>query len=325
MTNLFAFALLQLLAGGGEDPKPEPVRIDCRSEARLRGTEILLRDVADVTSVDKGLAERLADVSFGKRPAPGSFRALTREEIEKRLLALGLGTDRVLLLGSREIGLVPVFVPMQAKDLLEAADGVMSAALATEQAAGEVTFEAGAVAPIQVPPGRRSLDLRPTLRGGRFEIASAIVDVQILVDDEPWKTVPIAYRLRRFVEAVVVEKAIPKGQPFSDDNVSVRRIEAPSAAMPLLGKLAALEGKVAARNLTANRPLLASDLTGPAVVWRGDIVTLVSETGRVKLATKARADQEGPVGARILVTNLGSGKVLSAIVLGPGVVTATSR
>lgn len=325
MTIFFTLALLSCGTGCGEDPKPEPVRLECRSEAQVRGAEVLLRDIAEITTADKALATRLADISFGKRPAAGFFRALTREEIERRLVELGLALDRFALVGAREVALVPVFTLLQPKDVLEVADGIMRSAVASEANPGDIEFEAGPTVAVQVPPGRRTFDLAGSLRGGRLDLASAIVDVKVVIDGEAWKTLTLSYRLRRFVHAVVVERPIQKGQPFADDNVALKRIEAQNSSLTLVSRFDLLEGKVAARNLTPNRPLTPADVTGPAVVWRGEIVTLVSDSGRIKLATKARADQDGAAGARILVTNLASGKVLQATVVGPGVVTAGAR
>ena len=307
--------LTLLLAFGGGDE----IRLELRPEIMVRGIEVQLRDFADVTCTDAELRDRIGRVSIGKRPALGNTRVVTREELGQRLLAAGVATDRVHVFGAREVSLVPAFALLQAREVLEAADGVLRAALALE-ADADIEAEAGSLAIQHVPPGRTGYDLSAEVRNGRLEAKSAIVDVRVLVDGEPWKTIPVPYKLRRYRQALVVTAPVPRGQPLTAENVTLKRVEVQLGNALFVDSPEAVTGMVSARNLTANRLLQPQDVAAPAVVRRGDLVTIVSQKGRVKVATKGIAEQDGAVGTLVAVRNLTSQRVLAAVVQGHGVV-----
>ena len=102
-TTLTLLALL----GGGEGDKAKAVRVICKADADIRGTEVLLRDLAEVSTPDDDLTARLLRISFGRRPAYGFSRVLSRRDILRGALASGA---LVPLLEDFETPPVPVHV-----------------------------------------------------------------------------------------------------------------------------------------------------------------------------------------------------------------------
>jgi len=304
--------------GGGDDDKDKTVVVQCKADAQVRGTDILLRDVAEIRTHDPELTQRLLEVTFGKRPAFGFNRVLSRQDITMRLLREGLQSGILEVSGARETVLHPAVTRVLGQDILDAADAVLAAAIEVDPEA-DVEFEpTGSLRALLVPPGRVSMDLSAKLRDGVLHHTSAVVEVSILVDHEPFKVVRVPYRLHRFHRVLVATKAIDQGESLGEENLALRRVEAPAATTPFLNDFDAVRQKVAARKLQAGAKLSLRLISDPAVIYNGDQINLVAIHGRVRVAARGIALQDGAVGQRIQVRNLSSSKVMQATVHGTG-------
>lgn len=320
ITTTLLLALLQAPGDGPQAPPAPEVRILCRPEAQVRGTDILLGDVADIACSDLALASRLAEIRVAARPAFGFTRLVTQHDVLQWAIQAGLGGDSIRLLGARETVVHALVTVLEPDELRAIADPVLRAALSYEQS--EIEFELSApMQRLRVPPGRRALDVRGVLRDGRIAPGSAIVDLVVFVDGKEWGKQAVHYRLRRFVDVLVVSRPIARGAILGEHNLETRRVESAATSSPFLGAIDAVAGKVAARDMRANEKLTLSHLANPAVIRRGDPVSLVSIKGRIKVAARAVAETDGAVGDRIQVVSLASGQRVQAQVEGPGVVS----
>jgi flagella basal body P-ring formation protein FlgA len=232
----------------------------------------------------------------------------------------GLPAASLQLAGAKEIVVQPLTMVLKPSDVTEAAEPVLLAALGHESH-GDIEHEL--VAPLKaerVPPGRRSFDLRAQLHDGRVSYNSATIDVAVLVDGEVYKTLSVPYRLRRFGQIVVARKPIRRGAPLDEENVEVRRMEAAMGTSMLVTALAAVENKVAARDIQGGQSLRLGDVAEPALIRKGAPVSLVSSSGRVKVTTRAIALGDAPIGGRVAVQSLTSQQVVQGVVRGVGVV-----
>jgi flagellar basal body P-ring formation protein FlgA len=78
-------------------------------------------------------------------------------------------------------------------------------------------------------------------------------------------------------------------------------------------------GQTARRNLDAERPLRASDFGPTMIVRRGQPVTLLFESGGLRLTMRGRALADAASGQSVRVTNLASNRVVEAIAEAEGV------
>ncbi len=323
LTTLTTTLLCLTPQHAGDEPKPPAapeVRILCRTEAQVRGADILLGDVAEIASTELALASRLNEIRVAARPAFGFTRLVTQQDVLQWAIQTGLPGDSIKLLGARETVVHALVTVLEPDELRAISDPVLRAALTHE--AGEIEFELSSpMQRLRVPPGRRSLDVRAVLRDGRIGAGSAIVDLLVFVDGKEWSKHAVHYRLRRFVDVLVVSRPIARGALLGDHNLEQRRVESAASASPFLGAIDAVAGKVAARDMRANEKLTLAHLANPAVIRRGDPVSLVSMKGRIKVAARAVAESDGAVGDRVQVVSLASGQRVQARVEGPGVVS----
>lgn len=81
---------------------------------------------------------------------------------------------------------------------------------------------------------------------------------------------------------------------------------------------AAVVGMAARRALRPGAPLREFDIEAPTVVSRGEIVSLVFQSGALTLAARARAMEDGAEGDLIRFVNLQSNRTVEAVAEGPG-------
>ncbi len=312
---------------GAQDPgnDPEPVvRITLQRETDLVGRSVLVRDLAEVSADDDELRARVGDLEIAPRPAEGFARTFRRTDVERRLVEAGLPRDAFTLRGAEATLARPKTTLLAAEKLLEVANGIARAWIAREPAA-DVEFEPlGRVPATAVPPGRTGVQLRGKVQPAHAERDSGMrltIDLEILVDGEAWRTLPVHFRLRRFATVWTPVRGARAGEFLTDVELTEQRVEVPPNA-PAGGYATHEEllGRVARVDLRAGRPIRNADLGEPAVVHRSDPVRLVSQRGTIRVAVKAVALEDGAAGDRIRVQNLATGHSVQAVVQGPGLV-----
>jgi flagella basal body P-ring formation protein FlgA len=339
MTTIPWLLMLAMFAGGEETrggqpakvppkvpvatPKvgaPTAIEVRCLSQALVRGVDVRLRDVAEIHCTDPTLAQRLGDVSFGRRPARGFNRALPQMGIRAQLAAEGVAPDQLSLTGAAETIVQSLSTAVQPAELIDVAQPILRAALELEPTS-DIEFElSGKLEMVEAPPGRRSFDLRGRLRGNKLAPTNAVVEVAVMVDDEEFKVVPVTYRLRRFATTVFVVEPLRRDAALAAEFLEERRTEiTPGAETLHVSSLAAVAGKVAARDLRRGQTLRVTDLALPAVVRTGDPVSVAVRRGGSLVTLKCIARSSGAVGARVDVVTR-TGRVLRGIVEGPGLV-----
>jgi flagella basal body P-ring formation protein FlgA len=302
-------------------PQHSTVEVRCRSQALVRGVDVRLHDVAEVIADDPALAQRLGEVSFGRRPARGFNRVLPQSGVASQLALEGLAPEQVRLTGAAETIVQSVHANVPPSELIEVAEPILRAAIELE-AERDIEFELGTkLAAIEVPPGRASFDLRGRLRGNTLQASSALVEVAVVVDGEEFKVVALPYRLKRYAKALVVSEPVRRETPLGAHVLEERRIEiAPGAQTTHVADVAAVTGTVAARDLRRGQVLRLGDLAQPAVIRPKDPVVVVIARGRVQVTTKGLALGNAARGERVDVVTA-AGRVLQGIAQGASLVT----
>lgn len=82
-----------------------------------------------------------------------------------------------------------------------------------------------------------------------------------------------------------------------------------------------LIGQTPKRGLSALKPLVASDVTAPMIIKKGDLVTMTLQSDIMMLTTQGRAMENGAAGDVVKVMNTSSKQTIDAVVTGPQAVT----
>lgn len=118
-------------------------------------------------------------------------------------------------------------------------------------------------------------------------------------------------------EIAVLNRDVPRGEVITAMDVAFASLSE-AAGRDALTDPEALIGKTAKRPLRAGAALRAGDVMDTPAVKRGEVVTLIYESGGLRLSLRGRALADGAVGSMVRVANIQTNKVLEAIVDGQG-------
>jgi len=314
---LFAFA--QAPAPQGEPaPKAAAFEIELRANALVRGLDLRLSDLAEITPAGED-AQLVGAIKLGQAPMPGVVRTFTRHEFLQALVANGYSPASFKIRGAVESTVQSMVVAIGQTEFVDAAKNVLDAVLLQE--GGDVEVELAAPIRIQqVQPGRKSQDLRARVRGGTTNPASAVVDVDVLVDGEVAKTVPVQWKLTRFHLVLKASQSIAAGIPIGPENCVVSRERVSQTTGLYLTSLEQATGLISKRSLQPNQLVMLTDVGQPAIVHRGDIVTVVLTKGRVKIETRGIANNDAGRGETVTVTSASSRSQLTGVAEASGTV-----
>jgi flagella basal body P-ring formation protein FlgA len=295
-----------------------PFELRLRPAAAVRGLDVTLGELCEVAPHSAETLE-VANIVFGPAPAAGHARTVLRVEIVQALAAAGRDVSKFAVTGAEDVVVQSVSVDIPAQEIIDTATAALQALLAVE--GGDVEFEPPTrLRHVQAPPGRRSQELSARVRGTRTGPTSAVVDVDVLVDGTSCKRIPVTFRLQRFHEVLKTTGTVREGSMLGPENLVVAREAMAQSTGLFLDSFAQIDGLIAARNLPANQRLTLGDVQPPALIHRGDVVTVVLTRGRVKVTTRAIANHDAPMAGRITLTNIQSRSALSGVVAGAGLV-----
>lgn len=117
---------------------------------------------------------------------------------------------------------------------------------------------------------------------------------------------------------VVVTTPIARGQTLTAAELGVAEQDVAANSLSYYSDPATVVGFVARRVLSANSPVLASQVEAPLQVKRGDKVILTAMQGSLQVKMDGVAEQDGRYGDRISVRNSRSQRLIEGRVTGPG-------
>lgn len=191
---------------------------------------------------------------------------------------------------------------------------------------GEMTGQVRAVSarivdpqePILLPLGSMGLTITP--HGLDEGLGRRTFHVQINTNGRPWQTIDATADIAASIDAVVPIRVIKMDDVIEAEDLTVKRIKLRELNHQLATSMNDVIGKSAARPLQANLPIRLAMIKNPYVVRKGDRVAIEASHGGLSIRATGITKSSGELGQSVTVTNLDSGKELSAKVVAPGVV-----
>jgi len=288
------------------------VSIAVAPEARVRGTELLLRDVARIESTDAALAERLGALSLGYAPAPGYSRVLSPSQ-----LALALSRVEPNLqprfTGAPACRVWPVEERIAAERVRECAEAHVRELVRGRDASYELV---GTLADALVPQGQGAATLEARSEAAELRSGTFSVPVALAVDGQPYRTVWTSWKVQLYDTLPVLKRAVGAGERLGPELFENRRVPVGSAGAAKALTGAMVVGAQASRNLAAGALVTALDVHRPTVITVGDAIFLDVRKGGIRARTAATARESGAIGDRIRVHSQQRGNEVSAVVVG---------
>lgn len=290
-------------------PVAEPtVLVTFRPTAEVKGSVILLGDVAAVEGPDQKLVESMEALEVGAAPLSGRSRTVSAAYARVRLRQLRLGEKAVEFAG-------PALCTVTRPEQIVPGASVERAACDAVDAANPGTASQASYSPadLHLPVGQ--VELKPQnvrLLSG----TTGTVAVQVLVDGQQQSMVTVNFRLLRRAPAVVATRDLRPGSVVSEDDVKVE--ERPVMSGPLvLGEASLAVGQQVAVPIKGGTVVTASMLKPALAVKRGMRVKLVCQGDHFTITTAGEALQDAAAGQTVRVRNLTSLLEIVGVALGP--------
>lgn len=309
--------------------------VELRDEATVSGTHIRLRDVARVEAIDVESLRQLEGVVLGPAPVAGRTTVLDAATIRARLRALGVnvadiefnGRSRVVVHSEAPaaegparpfVGGGPVrdWQVTRAEEVLEEA---LRRYLGTNAPdIGEIGIN------IDVPPANAAAIIAARATGFEFRPVEPVAttrewlgerDLAIRFLDRTQQVVVLKARTRiePWPFVLAARHSLETGQVVRAEDLEYRQVA--SAEGHYTDPREVLERETR-RSIRAGRLLRRDDVRSVPLVRRNDVITLVSRSGAISVASYAKSKDEGGLGDSVRVVTLDGRQTIVARVTG---------
>lgn len=288
------------------------MEVHFKSQARVEGKRLHLRDVADISP---GTArERYGSAVLFRVPDPGTvktYKAGTLKAYVKNLVQADRsirwsGAERVtvrsegnLIRGKR----IEQSIEQYIRDRKPGFDqGDISFRMRGRKSS--FTLPAGNV-DIQVNPSRKDV-----LKCRRFNLI-------FRVDGRVVKNTSVVGRIQARAPVVVASRALSRDRMVRRSDLKRKKIDVTGMGDPCTTP-SKLVGKRLKHSMRAGEPFEAGDVARPLLVEHGELVTLQARKGGLLVTARGIAQNDGVKGEMIRVENTSSGREVFARVSGDG-------
>ena len=133
-------------------------------------------------------------------------------------------------------------------------------------------------------------------------------------------SVHIPAQVTIYREITIAKRDIRRGEVINAMHLTSNLVNVSNIRQAFLSETKAIIGKEAKRNISKGEPFKTALLDAPTVVKRGELVTLESLAGSIKVSSTGTAMANGRIGQKIRVRNNSSERIISGIVISQGLV-----
>ena len=130
----------------------------------------------------------------------------------------------------------------------------------------------------------------------------------------------VTARLVYHAELPVLNRALAPGVAIASGDLDVVKVRRDRIGADVATEAVQLIGKTPRRSLRAGEPVRLADVQLPILVHKGDLVTIVLDTGSLQLTAQGKALDDGAKDMLVRVENTKSSRIVDATVSGPGTV-----
>ncbi|MDY6852220.1 MAG: flagellar basal body P-ring formation chaperone FlgA [Thermodesulfobacteriota bacterium] len=312
---LLSLALVLVL--GAIAAEASEISVDLKSRAEVQNPEVLLRDVAVITGSDCALTRDLASIFITKAPKPGHKVRIRKSYLEHRIRSSGLPLDDVSLNLPEKVTVTRKSQTLNPEWVRRVFEAYLDRTEPYKSGEWElVSLKTGS--PPKLPVG--DLTYR-SMAQPSANPAHVNLNIYLSVNGREAGRIRAAGRLNLYIRAVVAAGRLERGRKIRTEDIKPARVNISRTRKGVLTDTRSAVGLVTRRGLQAGQPILARDLIRDSAVKRGDMVTIVAESGLLRVTALGQAKQGGAVGDNIQVLNLGSKKMIITKVVGSSTVS----
>lgn len=166
---------------------------------------------------------------------------------------------------------------------------------------------------IVVPAGR--VDMNFDLPSRRVRMGRFPVTVRITVDNILQKRLRLTAHVTHYSPVVKTLRPVNRGEILTERDVAVEIVPSNRVFRNAMTSLDDVVGNQAIRNMGMGRVVTANSLSKPALMNKGDQVTLVAESGPMKITAPGIVREKGFKDSLVQVLNIQTKKTVFGLVM----------
>ncbi|MBN1142143.1 MAG: flagellar basal body P-ring formation protein FlgA [Deltaproteobacteria bacterium] len=308
---IFCLALSFIL---GANPAAA-TEIRFREQASVQGKWILLGEIADLRP-DSEASERLAAKQIYRAPGLGREMTLKAEEVRSYLCQIDEDFRNAAWSGAGTILVTRKGMTLSSERILDIIDRYLrdSGQRLSIRRLSLQFNPSQRPKPLLLPQGELKWEVVP---GDAGIIGSRSFTIIFRVDGEVVENIAIRGEVKAAAPVLVAAVDLPRGTLLSGGDLKTVTADVSKMRNPCQDA-DELIGKKLKRTLRAGDALEREQVAFPALVKRGQVVTVCASRGALRLSATGVARSDGREGDTIRVNNNNSGKDILCRVTGPG-------
>jgi flagella basal body P-ring formation protein FlgA len=147
--------------------------------------------------------------------------------------------------------------------------------------------------------------------------------IGIRCSDEGGWSIYVSAKIDVFGPVLVARQPIPRGTPLREGDLELVERNLSNLPYGYYSDPQPVVDQLAKRTIAAATVVTPSMLKAPKLVKRGELVSVIAETGVLKIRTRGKALGDGKAGDLVRVRTEGSRRVIDGVVMSAGVVKVT--
>lgn len=299
-----------------ETAKPaRTIHVVGRANTVVTAGEVRLGDIAEVTSTnatDDEAIIALQKIVLERSPLPGRDTSISAAKILDRMKAAGVDIDSVGYTLPRMVEVRRASRSITEAEVLQAIEA------ATRKAGRDVVVKRVSLGgDIQVGPADTIAEAIPF--GAR---SPGRLGFTVTMRDDQGKTssFPVEAFIDEWAEMPVAKRALPRGAVVTEEDVMMARLNLSGLPGDAAREQSGIVGLSTASDIAFGEVFRRNKLAIPAAVEAKSRVTVVYRAAGFEATASGVALEDGIVGQEIRVRNESSKKIISGVVVEPGLV-----
>lgn len=300
-------ALVVLISGSIPVSASHVVTINVSERSNVPGKMIRLGEIADVSGEDPAMVERLRSVVIGTSPAIGKSRRISKGVIGTSLKRKMIDTSLFDIKLPDEIVVTRDYVSIRGEQVRKIVRDFLYKSLPWDSdriRINEIDYNGDFI----LPAGKLTFDVVP-LEHSAVRDRSAF-SVIFMVDSEVQKRVRVNAYVEVLREVVVSNHSLRANSVLSGEDAVIEKRYIKGLHPDVFAKVSDVVGKKSRRFVRAGEMFRSEILKTLPLLKKGDMVSIVAESDKVKIITIGRAEEDGAKGKVIMIRNLVSKKVV---------------
>lgn len=278
----------------------------------VAGETIRLGQISDIEGGASYSRERLKSIVIGRSPLLGKSRCLDKDYIEVRLKQNKIDVASVNMHYPDRIEVFRDYLKVPKCDIRKILVDYITKNMPWDREYARIK-SVKVRSDLVLPKGDVTYEVVPA-KHWNF-IGPASVAVVFTVDHRFKKKIWVAVETEVFGDVVVSSRPLRRYRIISKDDVRLERKNLAGLSRNAANTLEDVVGKRTKRAIGANVVMTTHLLDSPPVVKRGDFVTIIAETGVLRVTAPGEVKKNGLRGEMTRVLNIASGKEVYGRVL----------